>query len=113
MRNKLKYITNTIAIILFISICSCKTKAPQQNNNQPNSIETKEGYTKATIINYAVDGCSWMIQLEDGKKLEPSNLADEFKKENLKVWIQYQVKKGGMSICMAGEMVTITTIEIR
>jgi len=101
-----------IALILFIILLNaCSHKVAGTKAFPPE--ETKEGYTKATVINYAVDGCSWLLQLEDGKKLEPANLSDEFKKDKLKVWVQYQIKKGGMSICMVGEMVTITKIEVR
>lgn len=69
-------------------------------------------YTKASIIKFDVDGCSWMLLLEDGKKLEPINLEDDFKKEGLKIWVQYQ-PYNNYSFCMAGDMVSITKIEIR
>ena len=72
----------------------------------------QNGFAKATIINYAIDGCTFMVQLENGKKLEPINLQDEFKKDNFNVWIKYQHFKGN-SICMAGEMITVTAIEKR
>ena len=69
-------------------------------------------YTKATIIKNTVDGCSWMLQLEDGKKLEPKELKKEFKLENLKVWLLYDVYKD-YSFCMAGEMIIIKKIALR
>jgi len=53
-----------------------------------------------------------MLQLDDGKKLEPVNLQDEFKKDNFNVWLKYQNYKGN-SACMAGEMITIDAIEKR
>lgn len=106
--NKLKQIA-LILIIILSNACSHKVAGTKAFPPE----ETKDGYAKATVINYTVDGCSWLLQLEDGKKLEPTNLSDEFKKDKLKVWIQYQIKKGGMSICMAGEVITITKIELR
>lgn len=72
------------------------------------------GYSRARVIYNNLDGCGYMIQLGDGKKLEPSKpLADEFKKDNLDVWVKYATKKGGMSVCMAGEMADITDIHLR
>ncbi len=68
---------------------------------------------EATVINYTVDGCSWLLILEDGTKLQPENLAPEFQKNNLKVWISYELKKGGSSICMTGKMVTLASIQLR
>lgn len=73
----------------------------------------QQGFLKASVIHYPVDGCSWMIKLSDKKKLQPVNLQAEFQKDNLSVWIKYVPQKGGMSICMAGEMVTITEIKLR
>jgi hypothetical protein len=113
MRNKLKNIALLFVCLLFISMLqSCflfvgvksKHTAPEPDTHEQN------GFVKATIINYTLDGCSYMLQLEDGKKLEPVNLSEEFKKDNIKVWIKYQHYKG-TSICMAGEMVTVTAIE--
>lgn len=107
MRNKLKNIV-LIALVVFINACSHKTTIPKAAVS-----EEKTNFTKATVINYKLDGCSWMLQLEEGKKLEPINLNVEFQKEDLKVWIQYEPFTQGASICMAGEIVKVTAIEIR
>ncbi len=107
MKNKLKNII-LITFIVLTNACSHKTMSVQSLAS-----EEKANFIKATIINYTLDGCGWMLQLEDEKKLQPVNLNNEFKKENLKVWVQYQPVKQGMSICMAGEIITITTIELR
>ena len=72
-----------------------------------------EGYSRARVIYNEVDGCGYMIQLGDGSKLEPTNLKEEFKKDKLDVWVKYIEKKGGMSICMAGQMADITDIQLR
>lgn len=113
MKNKLKNIALLFVCLVFISMLqSCflfpgvksTYTAPDQDTHEQN------GFVKATIINYALDGCGFMLLLEDGKKLEPVNLSEEFKKDSIKVWIKYQHYKGN-SICMAGEMITVTAIE--
>lgn len=113
MKNKLKNIALLFVCLVFISMLqSCflfsgvksTYTAPDQDTHEQN------GFVKATIINYALDGCGFMLLLKDGKKLEPVNLSEEFKKDSIKVWIKYQHYKGN-SICMAGEMVTVTAIE--
>ncbi|MFH1005519.1 MAG: hypothetical protein V1781_08540 [Bacteroidota bacterium] len=71
----------------------------------------KEGYTKATVIFSDIDVCKYVLQLEDGKKLEPTNLLADFKKDKLAVWIKYQEKKNVISICMVGQIVEITDIQ--
>lgn len=112
MKNKHKHILSTFLFIAFvIMLSSC------YRNITRNSVETQEyrdsTYIAATVINYTVDGCTWMLQLEDGKKLQPSVLKPEYQKDKLKVWIKYLTKKGGVGICMAGEIVDITEIELR
>jgi hypothetical protein len=95
--------------------CHCKKKACFWTNR---TVEVKkdfekEGYVKATVINYTVDGCTFLLQLTDEKKLEPTNLSEEFKKDNLPVWIKYSPKKGAVSVCMAGQIVELSDIQLR
>ena len=100
----IRILKSTFLLFFMISFISCSHKTFTPAYSTP-----KEGYTHATVINYTIDGCTYLLQLEDGKKLEPDNLKDEYKKDNLKVWIKYQPRKGN-SICMAGEMITIIDI---
>ena len=109
--SKLKHILLAFFIFsTFACLCSCFAKEPGLKAFP--AMEEK-GFIPATVIRYSLDGCSWMLALKDGKKLQPENLKADFQKDKLEVWIRYQLKKGGMSICMAGEIVTITEIELR
>src|SRR4051812_47827488 len=95
--------------------CHCKKKASADSKT---TVEVKknfdkEGYVKATVINYTIDGCTFLLQLADEKKLEPTNLPEAFKKDNLSVWVKYVDKKDAMSICMAGQIVEISDIQLR
>ena len=80
----------------------------------------KEGYIKATIVASEVSACQYLLQLEpvpNGPevlvRLEPTNLQEEFKKDQLAVWIKYALKKGAVSTCMAGPIVELSDIQIR
>jgi len=107
--NKLKNITSII-VIAFLMVISQSCKTNKEANKKNIEEKTDALFTKGTIVKMELDGCTWMIKLEDGKQLEPVNLEDEFKVENLKVKFQYK-HHDGFSICMAGEMVNITVIE--
>ena len=101
---------------LVFSSCHCKKKITSAS--QPSTAEQKrdfekEGYVKATVINYEVDGCTFLFKLSDEKKLEPTSLSAEFKKDQLAVWIKYTPKKGAVSTCMAGQVVELSDIQIR
>ena len=110
-------ILRTLIFLLAITgLVSCHCKQKVSGKTVP--IETTrdfpaEGYVKATVIHYELDGCGYLLQLEDGKKLEPDALPESFRKENTLVWIKYEIRKGATSICMAGIMVTVADIQIR
>lgn len=79
--------------------------------NKSTSPET--GAVAATLFDYTgLDGCSWVIKLENEEVLEPTNLADftiELK-EGKKVWLKYTVQDNLASICMVGPIVKIENI---
>ncbi|MCW3085239.1 MAG: hypothetical protein JWP12_2605 [Bacteroidetes bacterium] len=111
MKNILKNTAFISLVILLILCCtSCFLLPGDRYRPSPAYTESSE---KATVINYTVDGCTWLLILEDGTKLQPVNLSPEFQKNNLKVWITYSLKKGASSICMTGKMVTLASIQLR
>ena len=62
-----------------------------------------------------LDGCSWVLELEDGVRVEPINL-EEFdieKQDGQKIYVSYEIEQGYASICMIGSIVRITCIEKR
>ncbi|NOX86086.1 MAG: hypothetical protein GXO86_09000 [Chlorobi bacterium] len=68
---------------------------------------------KATLYDYTgLDGCSWVIKLDDGEVLEPDNLGgfDIEIKDGKKVWVKYTLAKEQISICMVGPRVDIVEI---
>jgi hypothetical protein len=67
----------------------------------------------AILADYTgLDGCSWVIKLENNEVLEPNNLAETGieLKEGKKVWVKYTTEEGMASICMVGPIVTIEEI---
>lgn len=60
-----------------------------------------------------LDGCGWIIQLDNGVKLNPSNLAD-FKitlKDGKRVSVDYQIQDGVMTTCMSGKSAKIILLQ--
>ena len=62
-----------------------------------------EDSQSAKLVNMTgLDGCSWMIELGDGTKLEPTNLND-FNinlQENQKIWVVYHTAAQMASILL-------------
>ena len=89
--------------VILVLFFSCKTEYAY----------TAEGFVKAEVRNYDVDGCGYLLFLENGKKLNPGELKEEFRKDALKVWIRYSLRKGVMTTCMAGENIQLNDIRKR
>jgi hypothetical protein len=45
--------------------------------------------------------------------MQPTNLPEEFEKDQLPVWIKFQYKKGAVGVCMSGRIVNLLDIKLR
>ena len=106
MKFSLKIISRNILVYstFLLLLISCKKESECENSHI------------AKLVNMTgLDGCSWMIELNNGAKLEPTNLND-FSinlQENKKIWVVYHTAAQMASICMHGEIVTIDCISER
>ena len=71
----------------------------------------KKGFVKATVINFELDGCEYVLQLESGEKVEPANLDEEYKTDGLEVWVKYKADDEKVGACMIGPIVEIKDIQ--
>ena len=101
---------NLIVLISFCIIGSCvNTKSAKRDHEY-----LKNGYTIAKVIdNTEIAGCGFILELQDSTLLTPSKIGDEFKINNLKVYVKYEVlKKQPITNCMRGKVVNISEIII-
>lgn len=112
MNKYLLYIT--FALLLLAGFSACKAKKKAEDVAPPRgetSIMPKEKpEVEGTLRNMAgLDGCKWMIELNNGSKIQPTNLAafDIALAEGQKVWVEYVEQQGVMSTCMAGKVVKL------
>lgn len=86
----------------------CKTIATE---NQTTKNIQDNHLTKVTVTDYReLDGCSYILRLNDTANLIPLNLADSLKKNNLELMVAYK-EKNVPNICMAGKTVELTEIK--
>jgi hypothetical protein len=91
-----------IWIMLFFLFNACA--AVKNNDSQP----IPSGAIEVTVIDYReLDGCTFLLEQQDKKKLQPVNLPAEFQKNGLRLYVNYK-NVDGMGICMAGTMVELT-----
>ena len=96
---------NTILIIL-MTIHGCAPK-----KDVPAAPPGKQAIF-ARVIDYSeVAGCTYLLELSDGQKLQPVNLDEKYRKTGLKLFITYKIYDG-VSVCMAGKMVTLSSVSI-
>ncbi|TYB78854.1 hypothetical protein [Bizionia myxarmorum] len=110
----MKNIRKNIVVILVCSgiVFSC---ANTKNDDNPSKTDISicENAIEGKLLNMTgLDGCGWMIELEDGNKLEPINL-NSFNismVEGKKVNLNYTEVNDRAGICMAGKIVELTCL---
>ena len=60
-----------------------------------------------------IAGCDYVIKMEDGRVLEPINLVDSLKKNNLRIWLRYHPAETQVSVCMMGAIVMLDDVQYR
>ena len=109
------------ASLFFTSCCGKKkTTSTATTTAEVKRDFSAEGYVQAIVSATDLAGCTFLLQIPNDpagadvmKQFEPSNLKEEFKKDQLAVWVKYSVKKGATSTCMAGPVVDISDIQLR
>ncbi len=91
-------------VACFVLVTSCKVRQKQEINIVPPDAVLVQ------VIDYSeLDGCQFLLQMENGDKLQPLNLPLKYQKEGINLFITYKIIDG-ISICMAGKMVQINYI---
>jgi hypothetical protein len=65
----------------------------------------------AEVVDFTqLDGCGFLLQLNDSTKLIPLNFPDSLKKNNLRIKIKYHTVNKN-TICMAGKTVELILVK--
>ena len=100
---------SALVCALLMMVVSCRSSAPSATALATHS--GKGDLVKAMVLDYnELDGCTYILELEDGTRLEPVELPESFRSDSLKVWVKYTIVKRA-SICMVGQMVTVNEIK--
>ncbi|MBN1187350.1 MAG: NigD-like N-terminal domain-containing protein [Bacteroidales bacterium] len=96
---------------IIISLCLAFYNCDKEDKNDKEKITLT---ANGTIIDLTdLDGCGYVIQLDDGTYLEPKNLdtCSSIIKNNQRVYFSYEIIPKAESTCMIGEVVNIVYIE--
>lgn len=131
MQLKQVFFTNglwVVCLLFWMSPAACTPKdtgkAEVKPNESPKSFSSEkeapamkskaaeQALTEGKIVDMrGLDGCKFLIELADGSRLQPINLAKEFQVDGLAIQFKASPAEGMMSICMAGPMVRIEEIK--
>ena len=95
-----------ILISSFFLVVSKKCDTNKNGNNTCTEVGTLKDFT-------GLDGCGFLIVMDDGEKLQPVKYADKniHPKDGQRIKFAYKEIADLAGICMAGKMVEITCIE--
>ena len=95
-----------LVAIIFLVNCTSSHK-PSQESPTATKDFLDESIVVTVVDAKGLDGCSYLLETKDGRRLQAINLDDEFKKDGLKLRVHLEPSRGMMSICMAGPMVLV------
>ncbi len=107
------YLVRLSGIFLLGTWMACGSASRTALEKGPGSppVLVKGKFIPVTVTDYSgLDGCSFLLIKENGEKLQPVNLPDSLKRDQLRIRITF-VPESAMGICMAGQMVRITGVQ--
>ena len=95
----------SFALFCFL-IISCST------SKNTNTVVVECKWASGIVVDMSsLDGCRFLIQLEDSSFIEPINLSEEYRLNEKKVCFQYKLKPEIPSICMKGKIAEVLNIK--
>lgn len=120
------FLKSLLSIVIISVFFACKSG--EQSTSEEDEIENKKenaekprletnykknNFVKGTVIDKSsLAGCTFIIELVNGEKIQPVNLDPEFSKHHLPIWVKYKVKNTP-STCMVGKVAIIEAVEPR
>jgi len=95
-----------VGVCLIFSSCCCQRQCGAESQKEVNICNK----TVATVRDYrSLDGCKYLLELEDGRFLNPINLDLSFQNEGVKICVDF-VSLRMPSVCMKGKVVELKSI---
>lgn len=107
--------TRLISLLIILTACCKKSISVLSGNDllKSSQVIIDHKLVEATVLDYRnLDGCTFLMQLNNGEKLQPENLDSVFQKNNLQVLIKYHLT-GKNTICMTGKTILIDFIKLK
>lgn len=98
-----------------LSSSSCEEAAQSDTTPVEEELSGETGISAIVTSEYADEGCTFLLQIEEEREkvlLMPIELDEEFKKDGLKVSIQFHFSRVMQSECQKGRPIVIDSIKL-
>lgn len=102
-----------VLMVIVLLFTSCHKKTSVIIIQTDDDLRSQNYVPAKVVLQTEIAGCGYLLALEDGKMLQPLNLNDTLKSNDLKLWIKYHPEKNAMSVCMMGAIVRIDDVKPR
>jgi len=103
---------NRILFLLVLTVLfSCHKKTTPAVIITDDELRTLNYIPAKVVLQTELAGCGYLLALEDGRMLEPTNLSDTLKQDQLRLWVKYHAKKNAMSVCMMGTPIIVDDVK--
>jgi hypothetical protein len=124
----MKQVLSAVLIIMCgVALVGCKGKSDSENDipkaesniAEPNELPPSERppisnadtfELQGTVVHKNIEGGFYAIDGDDGKKYNPVNLSESFRKDGLKVKVTARLRMDAMSIHMYGAIIEVVEI---
>lgn len=98
-----------LILICLACLAACTSPSPDESK----SLDDKQNarISVKVIDVEGLDGCKYLLETSDGRRLQATNLSSEYQKAGLELQVLVKPAKNMMSICMAGEMVELVEVK--
>ena len=104
-----------LILIFAVALVGCRDRVDVSESNDSSSSETAaspaDSFEIVGTVRYKnMEGGFYAIDGDDGKKYDPINLPESFRKDGLKVKVRARMKKDAVSVHMYGEIIEVIEI---
>ena len=108
----IKTITGTAACLVLLVAAGCRNGGPESRPESRSKTAAARGQiVTGTVRHIDLEGGFYGIETDDGTKLDPVNLPEEFRQDGVRVRVRVEELKDRVSTHMWGKIVRIVDIK--
>jgi len=100
------------ACLVLLVAAGCQKGGPDnRQESRSGTADARGQVVTGTVRHIDLEGGFYGLEADDGTKLDPVNLPEEFRQDGMRVWVRVKELKDRVSIHMWGQVVRIVEIK--